>query len=77
MLEVKPCLLDILKKRDIKQTELSSMAGIPQAAISRFDNQKQHTDLHLFSIAKALNLNVEDLFTVKEVQLNDEEKTPE
>jgi len=42
------------------------MAGIPQTAISRFDKAGQHKDEHLFLIARALGISVEELFIVEE-----------
>ncbi|WP_256761433.1 helix-turn-helix domain-containing protein [Cohnella sp. WQ 127256] len=66
MLDVKPKLTLILKERGITQAKLSELSGIPQSAISRFDRNTQHSDTHLFAIAKALGLNVEDLFEVVE-----------
>ncbi|MFF3021201.1 helix-turn-helix domain-containing protein [Gottfriedia sp. NPDC057948] len=62
---VKPKLSKILKERDITQTKLSEMTGVPQSAISRFDTNKQHMDTHLVSISKALNLTIEELFEVE------------
>ncbi|MDN4073636.1 helix-turn-helix transcriptional regulator [Fictibacillus terranigra] len=63
--EVKPKLLSILKERKLTQLQLSEKAGIPQGSISRFDKSSQHTDTHLFAIADALDLKIEDLFEVK------------
>jgi transcriptional regulator with XRE-family HTH domain len=65
---VKPKLLEILKERGLTQTELAGMAGIPQAAVSRFDKSMQHSDEHLFRISQALELRIEDLFKVEEQQ---------
>jgi transcriptional regulator with XRE-family HTH domain len=63
-LTVKPRLLSILKERGITQTQLSDMSGVPQGSISRFDRNESHVDAHVFAIAKALDVNVEDLFEV-------------
>ncbi|MEI7027172.1 helix-turn-helix domain-containing protein [Paenibacillus sp. y28] len=63
---VKPRLGEILKERDMTQTALAEKAGIPQAAISRFDKSGQHKDEHLFLIARALGLGVEELFEVED-----------
>jgi transcriptional regulator with XRE-family HTH domain len=60
-------LIKTLKERGITQSELSEKAGIPQGSISRFDKSKQHTDTHLFAIAYALNLKIEDLFEVNKI----------
>lgn len=66
MIIVTPQLGKILKSRDMTQVEISNLSEVPQSAISRFDKNKQHSDIHLFSIAKALNIRVEDLFDVTE-----------
>lgn len=42
------------------------MSGILQGLISRFDKGERHDDNHLFSIAKALGVSIEDLFKVIE-----------
>jgi transcriptional regulator with XRE-family HTH domain len=66
MVTIKPRLRELLKERGLTQGQLSEMTGIPQASISRFDKNEQHLDWHLFSIAKALNLCIEDLFEIEE-----------
>lgn len=66
MLNVTPRLGEILKERGLTQTELSSMSGVPQGSISRFDKNSRHEAAHMFAIARALGLSVEDLFTVSE-----------
>ncbi|MEB4593924.1 helix-turn-helix domain-containing protein [Bacillus amyloliquefaciens] len=68
MLIVKPKLTAILKKKKMTQTELSILSNVPQSAISRFDKSEQHKDSHLFSISKALNLSIEELFYVEETK---------
>lgn len=70
-IKVRPRLNEILKERGLTQTELAQMAGIPQASVSRFDRNSQRKDEHLFAIAYALNLKVEDLF---EVEIIEEDK---
>jgi transcriptional regulator with XRE-family HTH domain len=65
-MQVRPNLLEILKERGLTQMDLAGMAGIPQAAVSRFDKSMQHSDEHLFRISKALGLRIEDLFKVVE-----------
>lgn len=62
---VTPRLLTLLKDRDITQMELSEMSGVPQGSISRFDRNTRHNDLHVFAIARALNVNVEELFDIR------------
>lgn len=66
MIEVRPNLTNILKEKGMTQQQLSTLSGVPQSAISRFDSNKQHTDVHVFAIAKALNMGVEELFIVGE-----------
>jgi DNA-binding Xre family transcriptional regulator len=61
---VKPRLMSILKERSLTQTQLSEMTGVPQGSISRFDRNDRHVDAHVFAIAKALDVKVEDLFEV-------------
>jgi DNA-binding XRE family transcriptional regulator len=48
------------------QTELSQLTGIPQGTISKFDRNRQHMDLHLVIISRALNLTIEDLFEIEQ-----------
>ncbi len=64
-MNVKPCLNTLLKERGITQQQLSDMTGVPQGSISRFDKNERHVDWHLFAIARALDVNVEDLFEVE------------
>jgi hypothetical protein len=45
---------------------LSEKSGVPQGSISRFDKNSRHEASHLFSIARALGVSVEDLFEVSE-----------
>ncbi|WP_025685300.1 helix-turn-helix domain-containing protein [Paenibacillus maysiensis] len=66
MLKVKPNLLPLLKKKGIIQLQLSEMTGIPQGSISRFDKNSRHESWHLFAIAKALDVMIEDLFITEE-----------
>lgn len=61
---VKPRLLLLLKERGITQTQLAELSGVPQGTISRFDRNDRHVATHVFAIAKALDVNVEDLFEV-------------
>jgi transcriptional regulator with XRE-family HTH domain len=65
--KIRPRLTEILKERNLKQLQFADMAGIPQAAVSRFDKSVQHKDEHLFRIARALGLSIEELFEVKEM----------
>ncbi|MBE5103306.1 helix-turn-helix domain-containing protein [Priestia aryabhattai] len=66
MFVVKPRLNDLMKERGLTQMKLSEMSGVPQSSISRFDRNTQHIDWHLFKIAKALEISVEDLFEIEE-----------
>lgn len=61
---VKPRLMALLKERGLTQMQLSKISGVPQGSISRFDRNDRHVDAHIFAIAKALDLKVEDLFEV-------------
>lgn len=63
-LTVKPRLLAILKELGITQMQLSAMTGVPQGSISRFDRNESHVDWHVFAIATALELRIEDLFEI-------------
>ncbi|MCP3025393.1 helix-turn-helix transcriptional regulator [Halobacillus sp. A5] len=66
LINVKPRLNKIMKERKLTQMKLSEMSGVTQGSISRFDNKTRHEASHLFSIAKALNLKIEDLFEYDE-----------
>ncbi|MEV2280800.1 helix-turn-helix transcriptional regulator [Paenibacillus larvae] len=61
---VTPKLNQILKDRT--QMQLSQMTGVPQGSISRFDKNSRHEDAHLFAIARALGITIEELFNVEE-----------
>lgn len=61
-----PKLNKILKERNMTQTELSQLTGIPQGTISKFDRNRQHMDIHLVIISRALGISIEDLFDIKE-----------
>jgi len=63
---VKPRLGEILDERNMTQTQLSTLSGVPQGSISRFDKNSRHEDEHVFRIARALGIRVEDLFNVRE-----------
>lgn len=65
---IKPKLLSILKERGLTQIDLANAAGIPQAAVSRFDKNVQYRIEHLFRISKALDIPIEELFDVIEEQ---------
>lgn len=61
---VKPRLSQLLRERNLTQMQLQELSGVPQATISRFDSNKRHECTHLFAIARALGINVEELFVV-------------
>nr|WP_276570730.1 helix-turn-helix transcriptional regulator [Paenibacillus larvae] len=63
---VTPKLNQILKDRGLTQMQLSQMTGVPQGSISRFDKNSRHEDAHLFAIARALGITIEELFNVEE-----------
>ncbi|MGG1641858.1 helix-turn-helix domain-containing protein [Paenibacillus sp. NRS-1782] len=60
-----PKLSTILKERGLTQTELATAAGIPQAAISRFDRASQGAYANIIAIARALDVSVEELFDIE------------
>ncbi|WP_257391539.1 helix-turn-helix domain-containing protein [Cytobacillus gottheilii] len=64
---MKPKLNKILKERKMTQTELAEKTGINQPVISRFDKSKQHQDIHLVLISRALDLSIEDLFEIEDL----------
>lgn len=66
MIKVSPNLMAILKQRGITQQELSNKSGVPQGSISRFDKNTRHEASHLFSIARALGVSIEQLFIVEQ-----------
>lgn len=59
---VRPRLNEILKERNMTQKEIADKAHVPQAFISRFDRSENHNDSNIYSVAKALNLSIDDLF---------------
>jgi transcriptional regulator with XRE-family HTH domain len=61
---VVPRLTAILAERGLTQMQLQELSGVPQASISRFDSNKRHEATHLFAICTALNITIEQLFTV-------------
>ncbi|MEK3787588.1 helix-turn-helix domain-containing protein [Paenibacillus sp. FSL K6-1230] len=66
MFTVKPNLMALLKDKDMTQLQLSELTGIPQGSLSRFDKNSRHESAHLFKIARALGVSIEDLFVVEE-----------
>jgi DNA-binding Xre family transcriptional regulator len=66
---VKPKLRELIAERhkkdpEFNQTKLAEMVHLPQATISRFDRNERFDITNVFAIARALNVNVEDLFEV-------------
>ena len=66
LLTVKPKLNKILKERKMTQTELAEKTGINPPVIYRFDKSKQHQDIHLVLISRALNISIEELFEIED-----------
>ncbi|MGG1247928.1 helix-turn-helix transcriptional regulator [Bacillus spizizenii] len=60
-----------MKAKGWTQVRLSEASGVPQGSISRFDKSSRHVDWHVFSIAKALEVEVEELFEIKEATEED------
>ncbi|KAA8750156.1 helix-turn-helix domain-containing protein [Paenibacillus sp. UASWS1643] len=73
MLKVTPRLDELRKAAGMTQVELAEKAGIPQAAISRFDRASQGSYANIIAIARALNVPVEALFHIEET----DESAPE
>lgn len=66
MIIVRPRLSEIIKERNLTQMQLAEMSGVPQGSISRFDKNERHVDWHVFAIAKALGLSIEELFVISD-----------
>jgi DNA-binding XRE family transcriptional regulator len=66
VLIVTPKLMAVLKEKGITQMQLAEMSGVPQGSISRFDKNERHVDWHMFAIARALDLSVNDLFIISD-----------
>lgn len=66
--KVKPQLGKLLRERNMTQTALSEVSNVPQSAISRFDKNEQHKDVHLIAISRALDIPIEELFEVEIIQ---------
>lgn len=65
---VTPCLNKLLKLRGMTQLDLQDISGVPQASISRFDSNRRHEDSHIVAISKALNVKIEELFTIERIR---------
>lgn len=74
MLKVTPRLGELLKEKGYtSQSSFCNEHNFPQKTINSFDKSVQHKSVNLFAIARALNVNVEELFKVEEIP--DEETT--
>lgn len=73
MLKVTPCLNKVLQEKGFSsQAAFAKEYGFSQKTINSFDTSVQHRDELLFRIARALGVNVEDLFEVEEIEDNNE-----
>lgn len=75
-LTTQPRLYQVLQEIGITEEELAEKAGVPLVAINQFECSYKQVDLILIRIAKALNLNVEDLFEVSEDAWNIQKHLP-
>lgn len=71
---VKPRLNEILKERGMTQNDLAQLTGITQPVISRFDKNTQHRSIHLYLISRALDIKIDELFTVVDTKSNNSQK---
>ncbi|MFD0827091.1 helix-turn-helix domain-containing protein [Neobacillus sp. M.A.Huq-85] len=62
----KPRMNEIRKELGINGKELAELAGVTEPTISRFDSQARYDIDVLISVAKALKVSVEELFTIEE-----------
>lgn len=67
-LNVTPRLNAVMKAKGWMQVRLSEASGVPQGSISRFDKNSRHEDWHVFSIAKALGVGVDELFEIEDAE---------
>ncbi|MED4579041.1 helix-turn-helix transcriptional regulator [Bacillus atrophaeus] len=72
-LKVTPKLNSVMKAKGWTQVRLSEATGVTQGSISRFDKNNRHEDWHVFSIARALDVEVEELFEITEDEGEDAE----
>ncbi|POD87681.1 Cro/C1-type HTH DNA-binding domain-containing protein [Bacillus subtilis] len=68
-----PRLHAVMKDKGWTQVRLAEASGVPQGSISRFDKNTRHEDWHVFSIAKALEVEVEELFEIEDATEEDAE----
>ncbi|MHB0800695.1 helix-turn-helix transcriptional regulator [Bacillus thuringiensis] len=64
-MKVSPRLSEILTERNLRQKDLAEMAGTTEATISRFSRQSRYEIETLIRISRALNLQIEELFTIE------------
>lgn len=62
----------ILKERGLTQSKVSEQTGIPQGTISRFDRNIRHETTILLTLARFLNVHIEDLFEVTDDEEHNE-----
>ncbi|WP_168748415.1 helix-turn-helix domain-containing protein [Bacillus mojavensis] len=67
-LKVTPRLIAVMKEKGWTQARLAEASGVTQGSISRFDKNGRHEDWHVFSIAKALGVEVDELFEIEETE---------
>ncbi|WP_069839160.1 helix-turn-helix domain-containing protein [Bacillus sp. F56] len=72
-LNATPRLHAVMKDKGWTQVRLAEASGVPQGSISRFDKNSRHEDWHVFSIAKALEVEVDELFEIKAATEEDAE----
>ncbi|MDN0190939.1 helix-turn-helix transcriptional regulator [Bacillus stercoris] len=72
-LNATPRLHAVMKDKGWTQVRLAEASGVPQGSISRFDKNSRHEDWHVFSIAKALEVEVDELFEIKTATEEDAE----
>lgn len=65
-MKVSPRLSEILTERELRQKDLAEMAGTTEATISRFSRQSRYEIETLVRISRALDLQIEDLFTIED-----------
>lgn len=62
-----PRLNELRKEKGFNSgKELAKMAGVTEPVISRFDSQKRYDIDVLFSVSKALDVSVDELFVIEE-----------
>ncbi|MCG7317666.1 helix-turn-helix domain-containing protein [Brevibacillus laterosporus] len=66
---ITPKLNQLLKQREITQTQFSKLTGIPQGTISRFDKNSRFEISHLYTISNALEVKIEDLFEISNEEI--------